>query len=414
MYTINIMDYGDNRIDDIINYLKKQQIPNVEFISENEFSAADYGVIIVASFRNGQEYVDKILQNSNKIITIYEIMPFSFECEESITNSKKAYSRLKSAGINIVKVESDETYKTVGKTAKLSEIFTYITEHICEDIYHSLTHIDAIKNNMVNYSDEIKKNMITYTKEHSVTEFTSSRYAMMLTDNFGMTPTMYFVLYDRDFKTDCLSSEDKKNLLKQKNIFGHSIMDIACLSSFEQFKSISEQFELKEVQDICSTSKNNSKKSIEKKEVAKIATLLCLTIGAAFIARNPRLLKSTGKNIAHLTEKRLTKSTKKYIAKTAGKESLNITKIIHKGANTISDVGKIKGGFYAVNSLFTPKHKHKDNSFSKANSALEYTFELNRGKIMYDIDNTKEDSALLEEYKRKISALKNLCNTAKV
>lgn len=94
MQNIKIVFCGDEPDEGIIEYLKSRDISNAEFISRDKLSVADGDIIVIAYFRNEQEYIDEILQNSHKIVKVYEIMPFSFEGSMAKSIANKAYSAL--------------------------------------------------------------------------------------------------------------------------------------------------------------------------------------------------------------------------------------------------------------------------------------------------------------------------------
>lgn len=399
MQSIKIILCGNEENDGIIQYLKSRDIPNAEFISRDKLSETDGNIIVIAYFRNEQEYIDEILQNSHKIVKVYEIMPFSFEESTAKSIANKAYSALTMAGIDVVKVKSDEFLKEAEKKATVKELFTSIAKYVYEDIYQLFVDID-----------DIKANMINYTKEHPIVEFTCSHNMMMLTDEFGMTPAMYFVLHDREFMTDCLSSADRKALFKQKNIFGHSILDIACLSSFEKFKDIIIEFDFDNAQYASVENENDSKKSSNtKKAVIGIGTVAA-AVGALVITKNPKSLKIAknafkvaGGSAAKSAGKRVAKSGGKKVAKFGAKKTWKIAKkFIGETSNTLGNIGSI----HSVLSVCIPKHEHKNSSVPDTDHVLKTTFNINRQQVIYDIENTQEDSALLEAYKRKIYAIK--------
>lgn len=85
---------------------------------------------------------------------------------------------------------------------------------------------------------DIKDNMPSYCKENPIEYFTNSVEMMRLSDKYDMTPAMYFVLYGYDFNISILSCDDKISLMNHKNVFHHSILDIASLASFSQYHNI--------------------------------------------------------------------------------------------------------------------------------------------------------------------------------
>lgn len=88
------------------------------------------------------------------------------------------------------------------------------------------------------FIDNLKNSMMNDTMTHSIEEFTSSKDFMMLQDFFGMTPGMYFIMYNRDFDMTNYDLEYKNSILQCKNVFGHSIVDIAAFISLQKYRDI--------------------------------------------------------------------------------------------------------------------------------------------------------------------------------
>lgn len=85
---------------------------------------------------------------------------------------------------------------------------------------------------------DLKKSMMNDTMTHSIEKFTLSKDFMILQDFFGMTPGMYLIMYNRDFDITNYDLKYKNSILQCKNVFGHSIIDIAAFISLQKYYDI--------------------------------------------------------------------------------------------------------------------------------------------------------------------------------
>lgn len=229
MKKIKVIGYGGAQERDILKYLSEKEFDFIEFVYDSYDIDDAENVFVIANFRKITELTDFLLKNSAKIRKVYELYPFAFEGAEREENSENAYKALTENGIDVERIQLNELLENCSKDTTIKQSFSVISKRIFDDISEPLEIAGK------EFVDDIAEHMLEYTKDCAVTEFTVSKKIMSLSDRYGMTPTMYFALYGRNFDTSVLNDEDKKDILAKKNIFGHNIIDIASLSRFEQY-----------------------------------------------------------------------------------------------------------------------------------------------------------------------------------
>lgn len=355
-------------------YLINKKFANTKCILPGEISATQGNIVVIAYFNTISEYIDEILKNANKIKKVYEVRALKQEEINYKVNLNKANSDLKSAGIDVVSIDIEKNINTTTTYDEITEIAKQPTEYIYDDIHTLFVDVD-----------DIKANMIKYTKEWQISEFTSYNSMMTLTDEFQMTPAMYFVLYERRFEFNSLNPDYKRKLYSQRNIFGHNIIDIASLSSFEVWENIRKEFDF-DYKLIGDDKDNNNHKKIP---IGKIAEALGVVAagGYSIYKRDPTaVVKLVKKGVNTFKSNPMTQ--------------------INSVASTTETVIRAITGIFGVTDSFHQNSQY-DVTASASNqiSDLEYEFKFNRQMIIDDIEKQEKSSALLNVYKSKLSAI---------
>lgn len=96
------------------------------------------------------------------------------------------------------------------------------------------------------FIERLKANIAADTKEKPVDYFTSDGRLRFLTDNCGMNPLMYLILYGREISDDALTQGNKEKLIKIQNDFGDTVLELAALNTFNfyynQRRSLDQEF----------------------------------------------------------------------------------------------------------------------------------------------------------------------------
>lgn len=232
MKKIKVIGYGGAQERDIIKYLSEKEFDFIEFVYDSYDIDNAENVFVIANFRKITELTDFLLKNAVKIRKVYELFPFAFEGAEREENSENAYKALTENGIDVERIQLNELLEECSKDTTIKQSFSVISKRIFDDISEPLNIAGK------EFLDDMAEHMLEYTKDCAVTEFMVSKKLISLSDRYGMTPTMYFTLYGRNFDTRILSDADKMDMLAKKNIFGHNIVDIVSLSRFEYYKDM--------------------------------------------------------------------------------------------------------------------------------------------------------------------------------
>ena len=224
VYALEISSYGKVNIEDSISLCEVDKDNSDVYIEKFEQIKTDYL----------EYHYENEFSKAKQFVDVADYSQALHRVKESRLYIDKPESRIFEIEILLMSAKKDNQFNVF-------EISSAVKDAKQAGCALDETLIKRISDNKAAYDAfvvELKNNMSEEVKSNGLTSYLIYDFAKLIKDKSNMNVFMYMALYNKTFDGSVLTESEKNKLLNCRNCFGHSIVDIASLHSFQYYYNL--------------------------------------------------------------------------------------------------------------------------------------------------------------------------------